>query len=289
MIVIIRKRNIGIITLVFVLLLAVYSFSFNIEDKIREKDISADITGESTGDVQDEAEEVSSSISTDDIENKLVENTGKDGEKAADPKDDGQRTVVVDAGHGGEDPGAVSDNGLKEKDVTLKIAFKLKDKLEKENYKVIMTRTEDILQYDANVTDIYEKRRQDLTRRKSIMDSPEADIVVSIHLNKFTQPQYYGAQVFYPPESPESRKLAQIIQSVLKEKVDPTNKRVALEKKPLPGQKPIVILRDIKTPTVIVECGFLSNPEEERKLGTDEYQEKLAEAIKEGIDKYFAE
>jgi len=277
MIVIIKKSNIGIIALVFVLLLAIYSLSLSMGDK--------DLVRESAGDVQSEVEEVSSSISTDE----LVENTTTDSENSTGTRDTGQRTVVIDAGHGGEDPGAVSKNGLKEKDVTLNIAFKLKDKLEKENYKVIMTRTEDILQYDENTTEIYEKRKQDLTRRKNIMDNSGADIVVSIHLNMFTQPKYYGAQVFYPPESPESRKLAQVIQGVLKEKVDPTNNRVAMEKKPLPGQKPIMILRDLKTPTVIVECGFLSNPEEERKLGTDEYQENLAEAIKDGINKYFNE
>lgn len=256
MIIILRKRNIGIIALVFVLLLAIYSLSFN------ERDMTVD----STGDVQVGVEGVSGSISTEDTK---------------------QRTVIIDAGHGGEDPGAVGDSGLKEKDVTLKIAFKVKELLEKENYKVIMTRTEDILQYKENTTEIYDKRKQDLTRRKQIMDDSGADIVVSIHLNKFSQPQYFGAQVFYPPDSPESRKLAQTLQSILKEKVDPANTRVAMEKKPPQGQKPIMILRDLKTTTVIVECGFLSNPEEERKLGTDEYQDKLADAIKEGIIKYF--
>lgn len=276
MIIVLKKSNIGIIALVFVLLLAIYSLSFNAGDE--------GTTTESSGDVQIEAEEVSSSISTDD---ELVENTTRSGKISTGTGDTGQRTVVVDAGHGGEDPGAVGESGLKEKDIALKIAFKLKELLEKENYKVIMTRTEDILQYNENTTEIYEKRKQDLTRRKSIMDNSGADIVVSIHLNKFSQPQYYGAQVFYPPESPESRKLAQAIQGILKEKVDQTNKRVAMEKKPPQGQKPIMILRDLKTTTVIVECGFLSNPEEERKLGTEEYQEKLAEAIKEGINEYF--
>jgi len=276
MIVVLKKSNIGIIALIFVLLLAIYSLSFNAGD--------GDASKESAGDIQVEAEEVSSSISTDD---ELVENTSEDGKNSTGAGDTEQRTVILDAGHGGEDPGAVSDNGLREKDVTLKIAFKVKELLEKENYKVIMTRTEDILQYKENTTEIYDKRKQDLTRRKSIMDDSGADIVVSIHLNKFSQPQYYGAQVFYPPESPESRKLAEALQGVLKEKVDPTNTRVAMEKKVPQGQKPIMILRDLKTTTVIVECGFLSNPEEEKKLGTEEYQDKLAEAIKEGINKYF--
>ncbi|MDD4493836.1 MAG: N-acetylmuramoyl-L-alanine amidase [Eubacteriales bacterium] len=193
------------------------------------------------------------------------------------------KTVVVDAGHGGEDPGAVSSySGLREKDVTLKIAFYLKDELEKSGYKVIMTRTEDILKYKDGTTRIYDKRKQDLTRRKQIMDDPKVDIVVSIHLNKFEQTRYYGAQTLFPPRSDESKKLADSIQKVIGEKLDPTNKRLALVK-----NEEIVIMRDLKTPTALVECGFLTNEAEERKLGTDEYQQQIAVVLKEGIDRYF--
>jgi N-acetylmuramoyl-L-alanine amidase len=117
-----------------------------------------------------------------------------------------------------------------------------------------------------------------------MMDEGSADIVVSVHLNKFPQTQYFGAQTFYPPNSPESQKLAGIIQKKLIEIVDPNNKREAMLKK-----EPIIILKDAKTTTTIVECGFLSNPEEEKLLGTKEYQDKLALAIKEGIVKYFEE
>jgi len=195
----------------------------------------------------------------------------------------GQKTVIIDAGHGGEDPGAVSDySGLKEKDVNLSIAFKVKELLEKESFKVIMTREEDKLEYAPGTTNIIQKRKQDLLRRKKIMDEAGADIVVSIHLNKFPQTQYSGAQTFYPPGSLESQKLAQSIQKAIKETVDPENKRESLVKK-----DPIIILKNFKTTTAIVECGFLSNPEEEKKLATKEYQDKLAEAIKEGIVNYF--
>jgi N-acetylmuramoyl-L-alanine amidase len=193
-----------------------------------------------------------------------------------------QRTVIVDAGHGGEDPGKISNySGLKEKDLNLKIAFKVKELLEQDNYNVIMTREEDKLVYKEGTTDIYYKRLQDLTRRKEIMDTSGADIVVSIHANSFTDPRYYGAQTFYPADSPESKKLAECIQKSLRENVDKNNKRGPQVK------QTIVITKNLKTPTVIVETGFLSNAEEERKLATDEYQVLIAKAIRKGIDNYF--
>ncbi|MCX7746092.1 MAG: N-acetylmuramoyl-L-alanine amidase [Clostridia bacterium] len=194
-----------------------------------------------------------------------------------------QRTVLLDPGHGGEDPGAVSDySGLKEKDVNFNIALKVKELLEKDNYKVMMTRTEDRLEYQEGTAGMTQKRKQDLLRRKKMMDEGGANIVVSIHLNKFPQTQYFGAQTFYPPNSPDSQKLAMNIQKSIKETVDPNNKREALVKK-----EPIIILKDSKTTTAIVECGFLSNEEEEKKLASTEYQEKLALCIKEGVKKYF--
>jgi N-acetylmuramoyl-L-alanine amidase len=210
-------------------------------------------------------------------------NTNVDSQTAAAAnKTADRKTVIVDAGHGGEDPGKISNySGLKEKDLNLKIAFKLKELLEKDNYNVIMTREEDKLVYKEGTTDIYYKRLQDLTRRKEIMDNSGAHIVVSIHANSFPQSQYYGAQTFYPDQSPESKKLAECIQKSLKDNVDKSNKREPQIK------QPIVIIKNLRTPTTIVECGFLSNAEEEKKLGTDEYQALIAEAIKKGIDSYF--
>lgn len=194
-----------------------------------------------------------------------------------------QKIVVIDAGHGGEDPGAVSDySGLSEKEVNLEIALKVRDLLEKENYKVIMTRTEDMLKYNATLTNIVQKRREDLLTRKKIMDESGADIVVSIHLNKFPQTKYFGAQTFFPPNSPESQRLARSIQQEIRDKIDPENKREALVKK-----DSIIILKNLKTPTTIVECGFLSNEDEEKKLRTKEYQEQIAVAIARGIQNYF--
>jgi len=192
-------------------------------------------------------------------------------------------TVVIDAGHGGEDPGAVSDySGLKEKDVNLIIAKRVKELLEAENFKVIMTREEDVLNYKEGTQRYTSKRAQDLMNRKKKIDESGADIAVSIHLNKFSQTQYYRAQVFFPPRSQESQELAETIQKALREKVDPGNKREALVK-----DNKLIILRDLKVPTVIVECGFLSNRQEEQKLADADYQEELAQAIKDGIVEYF--
>jgi N-acetylmuramoyl-L-alanine amidase len=194
-----------------------------------------------------------------------------------------QKTIILDPGHGGEDPGKVSGySNLKEKEINLIIANKVKELLVQDNFNVITTREEDKLQYTEGTTNIYDKRKQDLTRRKKIMDESGASIVVSIHMNAFPETQYYGAQTFYPPNSDESLKLANSLQNSLKETVDQTNKR-----EPQKKIDPIVILKDLKTPTTIVECGFLSNAEEEKKLGTDEYQTKLAKAIAVGIKNYF--
>ena len=192
--------------------------------------------------------------------------------------------VLLDAGHGGEDPGAVSDySGIKEKDINLSIAKKVQELLTSQNITTNMTRNEDKLIYTPETTNIVQKRRQDLLRRKKLMDENKTGIVVSIHLNKFPQTKYYGAQTFYANNSPESQVLASCIQKKLRENVDPSNTREALLKK-----EPIIILKNVKTPTVVVECGFLSNQEEEKRLASSEYQDKLALAISEGIKDYLS-
>jgi len=193
------------------------------------------------------------------------------------------KTIVIDAGHGGEDPGSVSDySSVKEKDINLNIAIKLKELLEQSGYAIIMTRTEDKLDYQTESSRIIRKRQEDLSRRKQIMDGKNVDAVVSIHLNKFPQTKYSGAQTFYSPKCKDSKKLADCIQHSLREILQPENNRVALAKK-----EPLVILKNVKNPTVIVECGFLSNVEEEKKLIDTQYQDKIALTIKDGIIKYF--
>ncbi len=244
MIVVIRKKNVLLVSLLLLFSITVFSIGFAV-------DYSKPVTGAN--------EQVP-------INQQVV-----------------AKTVVLDAGHGGEDPGAVSDySGLKEKDVNLNIVMQIKNLLEKDNYKVILTRDSDQLIYGTETKNILQKRREDLTRRKQIMDESGADIVVSIHLNKFAQTKYHGAQVFFPPNSPDSQKLANEIQNSIRLNADNTNDRVALVKK-----DQIMILKNLKTTTVVCECGFLSNSDEEKKLTTEDYQNKIAQAIKGGIDNYF--
>lgn len=195
------------------------------------------------------------------------------------------KKVVIDAGHGGEDPGAVSDySRALEKEINLKISLMVKALFEKEGYEVVLTRKEDQLFYAEGTRGIYNKRRQDLNKRKQIMDSSMADAVVSIHLNKFPQVQYKGAQTFYPADHSESQKLSTIIQKALREFVDPENERQPQAKKN-PQEMPL-ILKNVKVPTSIIECGFLSNEEDEKKLLSEEYQVKIAQAIFSGVDRY---
>ena len=200
-----------------------------------------------------------------------------------------KKTVLLDPGHGGEDPGAVSDfNGLKEKDVNLKIAQDVKSLLESKDYTVLMTRETDTLDYDASVQGVTKKRAADLINRKKMMDECGADVVVSIHLNKYggtSQQVIKGAQVFYPPGDNNSKDLANFLQNSIIEIADQNNNRVALEKK-VEG-RPIIIFNNPKTTISIVECGFLSDKDEAEKLASEDYQKKLAESIGAGILKYF--
>lgn len=181
--------------------------------------------------------------------------------------------VVVDAGHGGEDSGAV-DNGLLEKDINLDIALKLRDFLTTAGYTVVMTRDTDVSIYDSSSSTISEKKVSDLHNRVSIINSNENNILISIHQNKFEQSKYYGAQMFYSTNNPESEHLAECIRQSVTGLLQSENKR---ELKP--AEKTIYILNKATVPAMIVECGFLSNPDEAQKLSTDEYRTKMAFAI----------
>jgi len=192
------------------------------------------------------------------------------------------RTVVLDPGHGGEDPGAVSDSGILEKEINLNIAMEVKRLLEADGYTVLMTRTEDTLIYDDTATGETAMRKQDLERRKRMMDESGADIVISIHMNKFPDASVRGAQTFFTKESPDSQRLAKAIQQSIVDNADPNNRRAALVKR-----DDVIITKNVQTTTIIVEGGFLSNPEEEQLLSNTEYQNKLANAIKLGIDTFF--
>ena len=192
------------------------------------------------------------------------------------------KTVIIDAGHGEPDGGCVADDGTKEAGLNLKIAQKLAGILEQSGCKVIMTRTTDEGIYDKTAKNITQKKRADMYRRRDIQASANADIFISIHINKFEQEKYYGAQVMYDTKNPESKELAQALQLALREGLDPANKREIMA-----ANSDIFLLKNAPLPSVIVECGFLSNKDELELLKTDEYQNRIAWAVYMGISKYF--
>ena len=186
-------------------------------------------------------------------------------------------TIVIDSGHGGIDPGKVGINGCYEKDINLSISLELKKVMETKGCNVIMTRDSDTGLYKDSDTN---KKTADLRRRVEIMNTQNADVVVSIHQNSFTQESSKGAQVFYHTSSDEGMKFAKIMQAQLVEDIDKDNKRVA---KP---NGDYYILRNTTGTTIIIECGFLSNVDEAALLCSNDFQKKLAKSISNGIMKY---
>lgn len=184
-----------------------------------------------------------------------------------------QKNIVIDAGHGDWDPGKVAKDGTLEKDINLKISKKLQRYLEQSGGFILTTRIDD--------SSIAKDKRGDLKGRKDIANGGEVDLLVSIHQNSFPKENVQGAQVFYYESSDESKKLAESVQKRLKE-IDNKNNRVAK------SSKSYYILKNTKMPAIIVECGFLSNSEELKKLSEDEYQDKLAWAIYLGILDYYS-
>ena len=191
------------------------------------------------------------------------------------------RTIIVDAGHGGEDGGAVSSNGVSEAQINLSIALKLQNLLEQSGATVVLTRSDENAIYDIDKKTLRQKKNSDLKNRVKIGNTSSADIFVSIHLNKIDQSQYYGWQTFYKNGNEQGKKLATCIQNNLNEAIQKENKRTPLK------ISDVYIIKNVEIPTTIVECGFLSNPEEEKQLQTDEYQNRLAWGIYNGIMDYF--
>lgn len=186
--------------------------------------------------------------------------------------------IVIDAGHGGRDGGKVSvDNVTYEKDINLAIAYKLKTYMEAEGITVIMTRETDdglYLESDSN------KKAADLRRRIEIIDRAAPRLVVSIHQNSYHESYVCGAQTFYYTTSEEGRRLAETIQAQLRLSLDPDNDRQAK------ANNSYYLLKKTAAPIVIVECGFLSNPEEAALLATEDYQDRVAFQIHLGIMQY---
>lgn len=189
----------------------------------------------------------------------------------------GKQLIVVDAGHGGKDPGKVGGNNSLEKDINLAIAFKLKDLLEKNDFEVLMTRTEDMGLYQETDRN---KKSADMRNRVALINGSGAVLAVSIHQNSFEQASSTGAQAFYHKGSVEARKLAEILQEQIKSTIADGNHRKAK------ANENYYMLKKTQCPLVIVECGFLSNQKEEALLCDSAYQEKMAWAIHIGIIQY---
>ncbi|MDD6642775.1 MAG: N-acetylmuramoyl-L-alanine amidase [Firmicutes bacterium] len=177
--------------------------------------------------------------------------------------------VVIDAGHGGEDGGAISVTGVRESTLNLEISQRLNDLLHFLGIQTKMIRTEDVSVYTEGET-IAQKKVSDIHNRVAMVEQTPNALLVSIHQNQFSESQYRGAQVFYASGSQE---LAELLQSELAEQVDPKNHRECKQ------AKGIYLLEHISCPAVLVECGFLSNPAEEALLRDEAYQKKLASVI----------
>ena len=191
------------------------------------------------------------------------------------------KIVIIDAGHGSPDEGAESSNGTTEAEINLKIALNLQNLLQQSGCTVLLTRSDENAIYDAESDTIREKKVSDIHNRVKLGNESSADIFVSIHLNKIAETQYDGWQTFYKKNSEDSKKLATTIQNSLNEAIQKENNR-------MPAQlNTIYLMKHVEIPITIVECGFLSNPQEEALLVTEEYQEKLAWGIYNGIADYF--
>ncbi len=193
------------------------------------------------------------------------------------------KTVVLDAGHGVPDEGAQSSNGTTEAETNLKIALKVQNLLEQSGCNVILTRSDENAIFDLDSTTLKQKKISDIRNRVKIGNESSADIFVSIHLNKIPQQQYYGWQCFYKPNNEQSIKLSKKIQENLNKSMQKENKRVPMK------LDTVYIMKHVEIPISIVECGFLSNPEEEKDLLDDNYQNRLAWGIYNGIQEYFYE
>lgn len=193
------------------------------------------------------------------------------------------KVVVLDAGHGTPDEGAQSSKGTTEAETNLKIALKVQNLLEQSGCTVILTRSDENAIYDVDSNTLKQKKISDIRNRVKIGNESSADIFVSIHLNKIPQQQYYGWQCFYKEGNEQSNKLAKSIQENLNKSMQKENNRVAMK------IDNIYIIKHVEIPTSIVECGFLSNPEEEKQLLDDNYQNRLAWGIYSGIINYFYE
>lgn len=193
------------------------------------------------------------------------------------------KVVIIDAGHGSPDGGTSSADGTLEKDINLLISFKLRDILESMGVRTVMTRTDDTAIYDSSAGTIREKKVSDIKNRLKIINETENSVFVSIHQNHFSGSKYKGLQVFYSPNHPESSMLADSIRLPVISFLQTDNSREIKA-----SGSEIYLLKHSQRPSVLVECGFMSNAEETELLKDESYQKKLAFLIAIGIRDYLS-
>lgn len=190
-------------------------------------------------------------------------------------------TIVVDAGHGGEDGGAVGVNGVLEKEINLAIALELEKNLKQNNFDVIMIRDSDTSVGDQSLGTISERKRSDTKARVRAVEEAGDCVLISIHQNHFSESKYSGAQVFYSGNNPQSAELAEAVRQNIVSSLQPENRRENKQ-----ADSGIYLLKNCQVPAILVECGFLSNPGETELLCTESYQKDMAAAIYNGLIDY---
>ena len=193
-------------------------------------------------------------------------------------------TVVIDAGHGGEDGGTQSADGVYEKTLNLEIAQMLNTMLRANGIMTVMTRTEDVLLYDRNADFKGHKKMLDLAERRRITEDTENAVFISIHMNSYPESRYSGLQVFYSPNDPLSETLAIEIRQNTRQYIQPNNNREIKA-----ATSSIYLLDRLQCPAVLVECGFLSNPEESILLTKHDYQQQVAFVLFCSVMSYISE
>ena len=193
----------------------------------------------------------------------------------------GKATIILDAGHGGEDGGAVAPDGTNEKDINLAIVKDISALFEIFGIDYIPVRTEDISVGDNNLSTLAARKKSDIRNREKLVNSTPGAVFFSIHQNKFEIPKYKGTQVFYGAGNPESELIAQCVQEAVVARLQKDNTRQIK-----PSGDSIYLLYKAKAPSVMTECGFLSNPEELVLLKSDEYQKKMAYSVYCGLQTY---
>lgn len=189
--------------------------------------------------------------------------------------------VIVDAGHGYPDGGAVGVNGTVEKDINLQIARKVQEVLEGKGIEVVMTRIDDNGLQNNNDVTIREMKRSDMNKRLNIMKNSSADLFLSIHMNYFEDQKVNGLHIFYAKNNEQIEPLAENIQQCMNRVTGAKSHAIKV------ADKNLFLMKNPPIPAILVECGFLSNPDEEKKLCDEDYQSRISWAIADSVEKYY--